>query len=87
MIHWTPEGYYLRVGLNLYATKWWLRLAWYWYEPATYKASGWYIRFRSSPKPHWIYKKVEPVSVIENYLFETNQMLVSGKVAREKGLL
>ncbi len=87
MIHWTPEGARVKVGLNFYATKWWVRVVWRWYDAPSMKTSGWYLRFRLTMKPHWIYEKHAPTSVIDSYLFNTDQMLVTREQALDKQLI
>ena len=46
MIHHTPEGHHIKLGLNFSFTPGGFRLAWAWYDFASHKATTYRFRFR-----------------------------------------
>lgn len=80
LLHWTPEGHVLKLGLNLYATRTapiWFRVVWHWYDTATYSIYGWYFRFRWQISPHFIWEGRREASVIASYIFEHDLTLLT----------
>jgi hypothetical protein len=67
MISYTPEGAYLKLGLNFSLTQGGFRVLWAWYDFATHKATGYRLRLRwhMAPRIIWESKKWD---VIDNYL-------------------
>jgi hypothetical protein len=67
MISYTPEGTYLKLGLNFSLTQGGFRVLWAWYDFATHKATSYRLRLRwhMAPRIIWESKKWD---VIDNYL-------------------
>ena len=67
MIHYTPEGHHIKLGLNFSLTKGGFRMLWAWYDFATHKATSYRLRLRwhMAPRIIWESKKWD---VIDNYL-------------------
>jgi hypothetical protein len=67
MIHYTPEGHHIKLGLNFSLTKGGFRVLWAWYDFATHKATSYRLRLRwhMAPRIIWESKKWD---VIDNYL-------------------
>ena len=83
MIHWTPEGCSLNVGLNIYINKRYFRVIWCWYKTYKHEMVYYYFRFRwlvgneiaikfFFEKDHW--------NVISSYLKSNNFHIVSHEV-------
>jgi hypothetical protein len=72
VIHWTPEGYSFRTGLNWYINwkvkRFWFRLVWVSVDLSSYKAKSYYFRFRPFLWP-WIILDTSSWDIIENYCF------------------
>ena len=67
MIHYTPEGHRIKLGLNFSGSRGGFRLRWAWYDFATYKATTYRFRFRWHISPSFLWEAKE-WSVIDNYL-------------------
>lgn len=68
MIHFTKEGDYKKIGLNLYRAAGGFVAAWVWYTPATHELKGWRFRLRMHIKPRILWS-VESSNVIKNWLW------------------
>ena len=67
MIHFTKEGGYKKVGLNLYRAPGGFVAAWVWYDVPTHELRGWRFRLRLHMAPRILWS-VERANVIDNYL-------------------
>jgi hypothetical protein len=79
MIHFTKEGHYKKIGLNLYRSKGGFVVGWIWYDIATHELRGWRFRLRMHMKPRILWS-VEKSNVIDSYLFNHNLDLVNREV-------
>ena len=76
MVHHTPEGHHIKLGLNYSRTRGGFRLLWAWYNFAKYEAFAFRFRFRWDIKPRFIWE-VKRWSVIDNYVATNNVALVT----------
>lgn len=67
MIHFTAEGGYKKIGLNLYRAAGGFVLAWVWYDVARHELYGWRLRIRMHIKPRILWS-VERANVVQDYL-------------------
>ena len=67
MIHFTKEGGYKKVGLNLYRAAGGFVAAWVWYDVPSHELKGWRFRLRMHIKPRILWS-VEKSSVITSWL-------------------
>lgn len=67
MIHFTHEGGFKKVGLNLYRARGGFVVAWLWYTPAKHELWGWRFRLRLHMAPRILWS-VERCNVIQSYL-------------------
>lgn len=67
MIHFTAEGGYKKIGLNLYRALGGFVIAWVWYDVARHELHGWRFRLRLHMAPRILWSR-EKVNVIDNYL-------------------
>ena len=79
MIHFTHEGGYKKVGLNLYRARGGFVAAWLWYTPATHELKGWRFRLRLHMAPRILWS-VDRCNVIESYLQVHDLELVNREV-------
>jgi hypothetical protein len=82
MIHYTPEGHHMKLGLNLRRTAGGFAAIWAWYDFATYKAFSARFRLRLHIKPRILWS-VERFNVISNYLAMNDLELVSREVLQD----
>jgi hypothetical protein len=82
MIHYTPEGSHMKLGLNLRRTPGGFAAMWAWYDFATHKAFSARFRLRLHIKPRILWS-VERFNVIENYLALNGLDLVSTEVLQD----
>lgn len=75
MIHFTKEGAFKRVGLNIYKTKGGFVVSWVWYDVGSRELFGWRFRFRAHIKPWFIFERNRQ-SIIDSYLFENDALIV-----------
>ena len=82
MIHYTPEGTYLKLGLNFSLTQGGFRVLWAWYDFATHKATSYRLRLRwhMAPRIIWESKKWD---VIDNYLMVHGLEMVSTEIIQD----
>ena len=76
MIHHTPEGHHIKLGLNYSRSRGGFRLLWAWYDFAKHEAFAARFRFRWDIKPRFLWE-VRRWSVIDSYLLTTGQELVT----------
>jgi hypothetical protein len=82
MIHHTPEGHHIKLGLNFSRAKGGLRLLWAWYDFATHTATTYRLRIRlhMAPRIMWEVKKF---NVIDSYLMAHDLELVHKEVLED----
>ena len=76
MIHFTKEGHFKKIGLNLYRAPGGFVASWMWYTPSLHEVHGWRFRFRWHIKPRFIWS-VDRTNVIDNYLLQHGFELVN----------
>lgn len=78
MIHYTPEGAYIKLGLNFAFTPGGFRIMWAWYDFATHNAVTYRFRLRLwRPQIMW---EVNRFNVIEQHLMRHDLELVNREV-------
>jgi hypothetical protein len=82
MIHYTPEGNIIKVGLNFGFTPGGFRLVWAWYDFATHNAVTYRLRLRFNKRPNYFWV-VNRFNVIEGYLNLHDFDLVSREVLND----
>ena len=75
MIHFTNEGGFKKIGLNLYRAPGGFVAAWLWYDVANRELYGWRFRLRMHIKPRILWS-IERSNVIKNYLMVNDLDLV-----------
>ncbi len=82
MIHYTPEGRHIRLGLNFSRAPGGFRLLWAWYDFASNKATTYRLRVRlhMAPRIMWETKKW---NVINNFLMINDLELVHKEVLED----
>lgn len=79
MIHYTREGEYMRLGLNIRFTPWSVTLVWAWYDFASHSATTRRFRVRLHRRPMFIFEK-NRFNVIDNYMQMHNVEIVNREV-------
>ena len=82
MIHHTPEGCHVKLGLNFSRTPGGFRLLWAWYDFASHTATKYRFRLRLTMRP-WIIWEVKKWNVIDNYLTINDFELVHKEVLED----
>jgi len=82
MIHYTPEGHRIKLGLNFSRTQGGFRCLWAWYDFATHKATTYRFRFRWHMAPRLMWE-VKSWSVIEAHLEMHGLELVNREVLED----
>lgn len=85
MIHYTPEGSILRVGLNITCGTWrkpYMTLRWVWYDTETHILSSRRFRIRLYQWPVFIWGK-DQGNVINSWLWENDFDVVSREVLHD----
>lgn len=67
MIHWTPEGTHVKIGLNFRRSRGGFGLLWAWYNFARHEGITYRFRLRLHMKPRLIWE-TKRWNVIDNYL-------------------
>jgi hypothetical protein len=82
MIHYTPEGRHIKLGLNFSRAPGGFRLLWAWYDFASNKATTYRLRVRlhMAPRIMWETKKW---NVINNFLMINDLELVHKEVLED----
>lgn len=76
MIHHTPEGSYLKLGLNFRRAAGGFCLIWVWYDIAAYTATTYRFRLRLHIKPYLMWSATE-WNVIDEHLMLNGLALVN----------
>jgi len=82
MIHYTPEGAHIKLGLNFSLAPGGFRLLWAWYDFATHKATTYRLRLRWHMAPRIIWE-TKTWSVIDSYLMVHDLELVQKEVLED----
>jgi len=82
MIHYTPEGAFIKLGLNFSFTPGGFRLAWAWYDFATHNAVTYRFRLRINKRPNFIWV-VNRFNVIDAHLMRHDLELVHREVLQD----
>lgn len=82
MIHHTPEGSFIKLGLNFSRTRGGFRLLWAWYDFAKHEMFTARFRFRWHIKPHILWS-VERSDVIQNYMDVRGLTMVNQEVLED----
>ena len=82
MIHYTPEGCYIKLGLNFSGAKGGFRLLWAWYNFANHKATTYRLRVRLHMAPRIIWE-AKSWSVIDAHLALNGLEVVSREVLHD----
>ena len=82
MIHYTPEGHCMKLGLNFRRAPGGFVAYWAWYDFATYKATTYRLRLRLHIKPRIMWS-VTKWDVIDNHLMIHNLVLVNQEVLQD----
>ena len=82
MIHFTKEGGFKKLGLNLYRAKGGFVAAWVWYDLAKHELHGWRFRLRLHMKPRILWS-VERANVVDSYLHAHDMELVHREVLHD----
>ena len=82
MINFTKEGYYKKLGLNLYRAAGGFVAVWVWYDIAKYEVVSYRFRLRLHIKPRVLWS-VERFNVIDEFLRVRNLELVHREVLED----
>ena len=82
MIHYTPEGGHIKLGLNFSGAPGGFRLLWAWYDFATYKATSYRLRLRWHMAPRVLWE-AKTWSVIDAHLLVHDLALVQREVLED----
>ena len=79
MIHFTREGGFKRIGLNLYRSRGGFVAAWLWYDVPSHELRGWRFRLRLHMRP-WVLWSVERSNVVDDHLARHDLVMVQREV-------
>ena len=82
MIHYTPEGHHIKLGLNFSGAKGGFRLLWAWYNFANHKATTYRLRVRLHMAPRILWE-AKSWSVIDAHLAMHDLELVQREVLQD----
>lgn len=82
MIHYTPEGHHIKLGLNFSGAPGGFRLLWAWYDFASHSATTYRFRFRWHMAPRFMWE-VKTFDVIDGYLTMHGLELVNKEVLQD----
>ena len=82
MIHHTPEGHHIKLGLNFSRAPGGFRLLWAWYDFATHKATTYRLRLRWHMAPRILWE-TKTWDVIDNFLMVNGLELVHSEVLQD----
>ena len=82
MIHYTPEGCRIKLGLNFSGTPGGFRLLWAWYDFATYTATTYRLRVRLHMAPRLMWE-VKTFNVIASHMDAHGLALVHREVLED----
>jgi hypothetical protein len=86
MIHYTPEGHHIKLGLNFSGAPGGFRLLWAWYDFGNHKATTYRFRFRWHIAPRFLWE-AKSWSVIDAHLAVHGLALVHREVLEDLSLL
>lgn len=79
MIHYTPEGSFIKLGLNFSFTPGGFRFMWAWYDFASHNAVTYRLRLRLFGQPAFMWA-VNRFNVIEAHLMRHGLELVNSEI-------
>jgi hypothetical protein len=82
MIHYTPEGHRIKLGLNFSGAPGGFRLLWAWYDFASHTATTYRLRARLHMAPRIMWEK-KTFNVIDSYLLANDLELVHKEVLED----
>jgi hypothetical protein len=82
MIHHTPEGHHIKLGLNFSRAPGGFRMLWAWYDFATNTATTYRLRIRLHMAPRIMWEK-KTFNVIDSYLMVHDLELVQKEVLED----
>jgi hypothetical protein len=82
VIHYTPEGHHIKIGLNFSGAKGGFRLLWAWYNFANQKATTYRLRVRLHMAPRILWE-AKSWSVIDAHLAAHDLELVHREVLQD----
>jgi len=82
MIHHTPDGTSIKLGLNFNRAPGGFKLMWAWYDFATTTASIYRLRIRLHKAPRILWN-VRRFNVVDNYLIMNGLELVNSEVLQD----
>ena len=82
MIHYTPEGHHIKLGLNFSRAPGGFRLLWAWYDFGTHKATTYRLRLRWHMAPRIIWES-KTWDVIDAHLATYDLELVQREVLQD----
>lgn len=82
MIHYTPEGAFIKLGLNFSFTPGGFRIMWAWYDFATHNAVTYRFRLRIGKGQNFIWS-VNRFNVISDHLMRHDLELVQREVLHD----
>lgn len=82
MIHYTPEGHHIKLGLNFSRAPGGFRMLWAWYDFATNIATTYRLRVRLHMAPRFMWE-VKKFNVIDSYLTIHDLDLVNREVLQD----
>ena len=82
MIHYTPEGHHIKLGLNFSRLPGGFRMLWAWYDFANQTATTYRLRVRLHMAPRILWE-VKTWSVIDSYLMVHDLELVHREVLQD----
>ena len=83
MIHFTKEGAYKRIGLNIYRSRGGFVIGWVWYDVKTRELHGWRFRFRLHMKPCFIFERNRQ-SVIDTFMKSNDLVAVQRSLLEDE---
>ena len=82
MIHYTPEGHHIKLGLNFSLTPGGFRMLWAWYDFATQTATTYRFRLRLTMRP-WIMWEKKKFNVIDSYMMAHDLAMVHKEILED----
>lgn len=82
MIHYTPEGHHIKLGLNFSGASGGFRLLWAWYDFASQTGTTYRLRVRLHMTPRIMWE-VKRFNVIENYMTAHDLEMVQREVLHD----
>ena len=82
MIHYTPEGHHIKLGLNFSILPGGFRMLWAWYDFATQTATTYRLRVRLHMAPRILWE-VKKFNVIDSYMMTHDLEMVHREVLQD----